>query len=132
MWGAESISEGKKRGNQACLWGWGPHKGGEANASQPGQAPVCGQGTRFAIEPSVAWVTLSGKSKMRGLVGFVLALRGMRLAPSASLRAGWISQWEAVRKSQAWLSDVAASAVSGRVAAPPRLLPEPAAGMSSC
>lgn len=35
------------------------------------------------------------------------------------MRAGWISQWEAVRKSQAWLSDVAALAVSGRVAAPP-------------
>lgn len=71
---------GKKQGNQACLWGCGPHRGGEANASQPGQAPVCGQGTRFAIESSVAWVTLRGKSKMRGLVGFVLALRGMRLA----------------------------------------------------
>lgn len=41
---------------------------------------ACGQGARLATESSLVWVTLSGKSKMRVLVGFVLALRGMHLA----------------------------------------------------
>lgn len=49
--------------------------------ASPGRTQHIGREQGLLLEPSVAWVTLSGKSKMRGLVGFVLALRGMRLAP---------------------------------------------------